>query len=931
MNNKRYWTQDRIVAELIEAYDVGIPITQNYISSYNGGLDSATKRYFLSIKHAREAVAKKLESQGRNEDARKVRGYRNAFFRWSKEKIIDELIKMYRMGIPLRAQYIQRHDSGFTNQLYYKNNQGKPAYFPSISAAREAAARKLESQGDHAAAAKVRSYNLPIESPNKLKGDKLEKRKKELIRLLNEKIRRKEDVSHGSQQEQDRWFVDQCCKRFGEYRGVFEAAGVDYFRYAKHEKRSRQEYLEMLIQHVCSGSPLDRVSMESIDRRLTQRLNETFSGYYNALARAKEELERRGMQNEAKRIDIDSLFAKSNKERWRTSAEKKQKALEQLVVISSKSVYSPGDIPFFRFEGELTGKELFTLLSESPDWMTTAEFGKRTGCIAENLVHMIYRFAGKAVRYQEGRRRKYLFHISAAKEYRRKNNGREAQKGSLRQVSREMGIGYSKVRNIFLHLGLDLRLAKKGNKVISDKELRMLKEVLEREKAIMEKATKAIIPEKEYSFPELELMEVPVSALRRKAREGNVPYVLDGRTTYLKGSVILDYLANEYAPQKYLSQSSRLLTYFHPHLHTITDFVISLQMRRSIVRKRLLELLKENPNACFRIRKTGQRRRIIASDEVIPFLTNWADKSELQLLDVLRKPAGNPGKGKVQRTIDKLETIVRSEDARLSRESSIPVFECLKILRDYHEETVHLNGADVSNSDLALIHNYMMTHDYRWLELAKSYSLSDVKEMLDDPLLTDKIASLRSMAELALFRLHKGLIFHTARRIGLEPVRFNTENPFYESGEDALRKAIRLYDPSKGAKFSTFAINAIEWAIRNAMKQSKRIGGISLDMPVGDDSKLVDLIGDESAPMPDANMQESQLKKGVEDMLSKLTVLEREVIRRRFALIDGRRETLEEIGFSLRFSKERVRQIEAAALEKLKSNPSAKRLKETYL
>ncbi|HIX64572.1 MAG TPA: sigma-70 family RNA polymerase sigma factor [Candidatus Mediterraneibacter colneyensis] len=97
---------------------------------------------------------------------------------------------------------------------------------------------------------------------------------------------------------------------------------------------------------------------------------------------------------------------------------------------------------------------------------------------------------------------------------------------------------------------------------------------------------------------------------------------------------------------------------------------------------------------------------------------------------------------------------------------------------------------------------------------------------------------------------------------------------------------------------------------------------VSLETPVGDDgeSSLGDMVEDRSEPTPEEAMNLIAEKEEVEELLGRLNERERSVIRLRYGLDGGKTHTLEEIGESLGVTRERVRQIEARAMEKLRRN-----------
>ncbi|HBT49957.1 MAG: RNA polymerase sigma factor [Caldanaerobacter subterraneus] len=105
---------------------------------------------------------------------------------------------------------------------------------------------------------------------------------------------------------------------------------------------------------------------------------------------------------------------------------------------------------------------------------------------------------------------------------------------------------------------------------------------------------------------------------------------------------------------------------------------------------------------------------------------------------------------------------------------------------------------------------------------------------------------------------------------------------------------------------------------------------VSLETPIGEeeDSHLGDFIPDEDAPAPAEAAAYTMLKEQLMDVLDTLTPREEKVLRLRFGLDDGRARTLEEVGKEFNVTRERIRQIEAKALRKLRHPSRSKKLKD---
>ncbi len=112
------------------------------------------------------------------------------------------------------------------------------------------------------------------------------------------------------------------------------------------------------------------------------------------------------------------------------------------------------------------------------------------------------------------------------------------------------------------------------------------------------------------------------------------------------------------------------------------------------------------------------------------------------------------------------------------------------------------------------------------------------------------------------------------------------------------------------------------------MKMSQET--VSLETPIGEeeDSHLGDFIEDENIPQPSNSASFSMLKEQLGEVLNSLTEREEKVLRLRFGLDDGKARTLEEVGKEFDVTRERIRQIEAKALRKLRHPSRSKKLKD---
>ena len=118
--------------------------------------------------------------------------------------------------------------------------------------------------------------------------------------------------------------------------------------------------------------------------------------------------------------------------------------------------------------------------------------------------------------------------------------------------------------------------------------------------------------------------------------------------------------------------------------------------------------------------------------------------------------------------------------------------------------------------------------------------------------------------------------------------------------------------------------------VREILKISQE--PVSLETPIGEeeDSHLGDFIQDDNVPVPAEAAAQTLLKEQLDEVLSTLTEREQKVLRLRFGMSDGRARTLEEVGKEFDVTRERIRQIEAKALRKLR-HPSRSRKLRDYL
>ena len=308
----------------------------------------------------------------------------------------------------------------------------------------------------------------------------------------------------------------------------------------------------------------------------------------------------------------------------------------------------------------------------------------------------------------------------------------------------------------------------------------------------------------------------------------------------------------------------------------------------------------------------------------------------------------------------------------------------IQVIAEGEEEETDSDGVPKNLEEPVLLDDSEITKDININDPVRMYlkeigriSLLSPEEELE---LSEKVASGDEEAKNKLAESNLRLVVSIAKRYVGRGLLFLD---LIQEGNIGLMKAVDKFDCDKGYKFSTYATWWIRQAITRALADqartirvpvhmvetinkmsriqrqltlelnrepseeelAKKMGisidkvrevikisqePVSLETPIGeeDDSHLGDFIKDESSMSPEEYATNEILKEEIKSVLMTLQVREQEVLELRFGLIDGTCHTLEEVGKKFNVTRERIRQIEAKALRKLRHPSRAKKLKD---
>lgn len=338
-------------------------------------------------------------------------------------------------------------------------------------------------------------------------------------------------------------------------------------------------------------------------------------------------------------------------------------------------------------------------------------------------------------------------------------------------------------------------------------------------------------------------------------------------------------------------------------------------------------------------------------------------------------------KGKVTGKLTDQDIIDAYEEVEISPEEIVEIYEILEksgISLDGDIDKEDTDDIDPEDIDISVPEGISIDDPVRmYLKEIGKVSLLTADEEVDLAKLMEK-GDEESKKKLAEANLR--LVVSIAKRYVGRGMQFLD---LIQEGNLGLIKAVEKFDYRKGYKFSTYATWWIRQAITRAIADQARtiripvhmvetinklirvsrqlvqeLGRdpkpeeiaeemnipvekvreimkisqepVSLETPIGEeeDSHLGDFIPDDDAPAPAEAAAHILLKEQLDDVLDTLTGREEKVLRLRFGLDDGRARTLEEVGREFKVTRERIRQIEAKALRKLRHPSRSKKLKD---
>ena len=377
---------------------------------------------------------------------------------------------------------------------------------------------------------------------------------------------------------------------------------------------------------------------------------------------------------------------------------------------------------------------------------------------------------------------------------------------------------------------------------------------------------------------------------------------------------------------------------------------------------------KENEEINNKIENEATAKKDINTDEKLKSIIKKAKEKGKITYGELASELDDANTEQIDKVFDAFEdmgvNVLKDDDLDLEE----PDIDELEAVEDIKVEDIDLNNMDGINIDDPV--RMYLREIGRIPLLSYEEELELAKRVLDgDEEAKQKLAesNLRLVVSIAKKYVGRGMLF-------LDLI---------QEGNMGLIKAVEKFDYTKGYKFSTYATWWIRQAITRAIADQARTiripvhmvetinklirtsrhllqqlgrepspeeiaeemeipvekvieiqkitqDPVSLETPIGeeDDSHLGDFIQDDDSPAPQDAAAYTLLREQLEEVMKTLTPREAKVLKLRFGLEDGKSRTLEEVGKEFNVTRERIRQIEAKALRKLRHPSRSKKLKD---